>query len=51
MIDGVLDYNKNLIECLSRHTDGTIKTGFAVNGDSFKYYASGTELVSLNLVE
>jgi hypothetical protein len=51
VIDGIVDYSKNLIECLSRYADGRIKTGFAVNGESFKYYASGTELVSLNLVE
>ena len=51
MIDGILDYDQNLIECLSLYNDKVIKTGFVVKGDTFKYYASGKELVSLNLVE
>lgn len=51
MIDGIWDYDSNLIECLSYYGDGSIKTGFVVKGDTFRYYASGEELVSLNLVE
>ena len=51
MIDGIFDYDCNFIECLSLYADKTIKTGFVVKGDTFKYYASGSELVSLNLVE
>lgn len=51
MIDGIFDYDCNFIECLSNYGDGKIKTGFVVKGDTFKYYASGSELVSLNLVE
>lgn len=51
MIDGIFDYDTHFIECLSYRADGTIKTGFVVKGDTFKYYASGSELVSLNLVE
>ena len=53
MIDGILDYNANLIECVSRNSDESIKTGFVVQGDTFKYYITGKEdpLVSLNLVE
>ena len=51
MIDGIFDYDCNFIECLSYYGDNTIKTGFVVKGDTFKYYASGSELVSLNLVE
>lgn len=53
MIDGILDYSANLIECVSRNSDESIKTGFVVQGDTFKYYITGKEdpLVSLNLVE
>jgi hypothetical protein len=51
MIDGVVDYDANFIECLSHYNNGKIQTGFVVKGDAFKYYASGTEMVSLNLVE
>lgn len=50
MIDGILDYEANLMECLSRTSTG-IWTGFAVKGDTFKYYVNEKELVSLNLVE
>lgn len=50
-IDGVLDYNADLIKCISYYADNTIKTGFCVKGDKFQYFASGKELVSLNLVE
>ena len=51
MIDGIFDYNANLIECLSYTGLGAIKTGFVVKGNTFKYYAGAKELVSLNLVK
>jgi hypothetical protein len=53
MIDGVTDYNANLIECLSYQEAAktSIATGFTITGDTFKYYASNSELVSLNLVQ
>ena len=51
MIDGIFDYDCKFIECLSYYGTGQVKTGFVVKGDTFKYYASGSELVSLNLVE
>ena len=53
MIDGILDYSANLIECVSRLSDNSIKTGFVVQGDTFKYYVTGKEepLVTLNLVQ
>ena len=51
MLTGILDYDAHFIECLSYNTDGSIKTGFVVQGDKFKYYASNTELFSLNLVQ
>jgi hypothetical protein len=52
-LSGILNYNEEqarLIECLSYDNNGKIKTGFFVTGDKFKYYASGNELVSLDLV-
>lgn len=51
MIENVFDYSKNLIECISKTTTNNIKTGFTINGDTFKYYAGGNELTSLNLVK
>lgn len=51
MLDGIFDYDAHFIDCLSYYGDGSIKTGFAVKGDTFKYYASGKELLSMNLVE
>lgn len=51
MIDGIFDYDANLIECLSYTGAGAIKTGFVVQGDTFKYYAGAKELVSLSLVK
>ena len=51
MIAGVTNYSTHLMECLSYDAAGAIKTGFAITGDTFKYYASGNELVSLNLVQ
>lgn len=52
-LSGILNYSEEqarLIECLSYDNNGKIKTGFFVTGDKFKYYASGKELVSLDLV-
>ena len=34
-IDGVLDYNADLIKCISYYADNSIKTGFCVKGDKF----------------
>jgi hypothetical protein len=51
MIDGIFDYDANLIECLSHTGEGAIKTGFVIQGDTFKYYAGAKELVSLSLVK
>lgn len=50
-ISGVLDYDANLIECISKNAVGDIKTGFFITGNSFNYWASGKELTRLNLVE
>lgn len=43
-LKGILDYNENLIECVSRYNDGSIKTGFTVSGDKFRYYVNGTQV-------
>ena len=53
MLTGILDYDAHFIECLSYNADDTIKTGFVVQGDQFKYYASSAEepLFSLSLVQ
>ena len=50
-ISGVLDYDAHLMECISRDNLGDIKTGFFITGNTFNYWASGKELVSLNIVE
>ena len=50
-VSGVLDYDAHLIECLSHDNLGDIKTGFFITGNTFNYWASGKELVSLNIVE
>jgi hypothetical protein len=50
-INGVLDYDTELIRCVSRNQDGAIKVGFIVTGDRVKFYSSSGALLSLNLVE
>jgi hypothetical protein len=50
-ISGVLNYDAHLLECLSYDNVGDIKTGFFITGDTFNYWASGKELVSINIVE
>ena len=50
-INGVLDYDTELIKCLSRNKDGDIKVGFCVTGDRVRFYSSRGALLSLNLVE
>ena len=49
-LSGILNYTQPIMECLSYDNLGGVKTGFRVTGDKFKYYASGKELVSLDLV-
>ena len=49
-LSGILNYTAPIMECLSYDNVGAIKTGFRITGDKFKYYASGKELVSLDLV-
>jgi hypothetical protein len=50
-INGVLDYDTELIKCLSRNKDDDIKVGFCVTGDRIRFYSSRGALLSLNLVE
>ena len=50
-VSGVLDYDAHLIECISRDNMDDIKTGFFITGNTFNYWASNKELVSLNIVE
>lgn len=50
-MSGVTDYNTPLISCMACDNLGAYKTGFIVTGDSYDYYASGKQIVHLNLVE
>lgn len=50
-INGVLDYDTELIHCVSRNKDQDIQVGFIVNGDKIRFYSSSGALLSLNLVE
>jgi hypothetical protein len=51
-INGVLDYDTELIKCLSRNKDGDIRVGFCVTGDKIRFYSSrGVSLLSLSLIE
>lgn len=50
-LNGVLDYDTELISCLSRNKDGNIRVGFSVTGDKVRFYSSRGVLLSLNLVE
>ena len=51
VLSGVHKFNKPLIQCVSLDAAEKPWTGFIITGDTFKYYASGNELVSLNLVQ
>ena len=50
-VNGVLDYDTELISCLSRNKDKDIQVGFVVTGDRVRFYSSSGALLSLNLVE
>lgn len=50
-LNGVLDYDTELISCLSRNKDNEIRVGFSVTGDRVRFYSSRGVLLSLNLVE
>ena len=50
-INGVLNYNSELISCISRNKDGDVKVGFNITGDKVRFYSSRGVLLSLNLVE
>ncbi len=50
-INGVLDYDTELISCLSKNKDGDIKVGFSVTGDKVRFYSDLGLLLSLSLVE
>jgi hypothetical protein len=53
-INGVLDYNSELISCVSKGSSGDINTGFIITGNSAKFYKSTTDktpLLSFDLVE
>ena len=57
-ISGVLDYDTELIKCVSTDKDGVIYVGFSITGDKFRFYNSRLNgspekgaLTSLNLIE
>ena len=56
-INGVTDFDEDLIKCISTNQQGAIQVGFAITGNKIKFYNSrlnGGELgalTSLNLVE
>ena len=56
-LSGVLNYNSELIKCISTNLSGAIQCGFAITGDRIRFYNSrlnGGEkgpLMSLNLIE
>ena len=39
-VSGVLDYNAELIKCISTNKDNIIQTGFVITGDKVKFYNS-----------
>lgn len=49
-IDGVTDYDTELIKCISTNKDGVIQCGFAITGNTMKFYTNSTQS-TLNLVE
>ena len=50
-INGILDYDSELISCMSKNKDGAIKVGFTVTGNKVSIYGSPTALSTLTLVE
>jgi hypothetical protein len=50
-INGILDYESELLSCLSKTKDGDINVGFAVVGNKVSIYGSPTPLAMLTLVE
>ena len=56
-LSGVLDFDTELIKCISLNRDNAINTGFSITGDKIRFYNSrlnGGEkgaLMNLNLVE
>jgi hypothetical protein len=54
--NGILDYDTELIKCVSHTLDGAIAVGFSITGDTARFYDSSAgvkkeHLISLNLVE
>ena len=41
-IDGVTDYDTELIKCISTNKDGAIQCGFAITGNTMKFYTNST---------
>jgi hypothetical protein len=51
-INGVLNYESELLKCLSRDNDNHPRIGFCLNGNAVSFYGqSDTPLVSLSIVE
>ena len=50
-LNGVLDYDTELISCLSRNKDDEIRVGFTVTGDKVRFYSGRGSLLSLTLIE
>jgi hypothetical protein len=50
-VSNVVDYDEKLISWLSYDSSGNPWTGFEVTGNRFSYYASGSRIVSLDIVE
>ena len=50
-INGILDYDSELLSCISKNKDGAIKVGFTVTGNKVSIYGSPTALSTLTLVE
>lgn len=56
-INGVTDYNAELIKCLSENQDHVIQVGFSITGNKIRFYSNfknGGEkgsLVNMNLIE
>lgn len=56
-IDGIIDYNAELIKCISRDQSNIIRVGFAITGNKVYFYNSSKNggdsgsLVNMNLVE
>lgn len=62
-VNGVLDYDTEIIKCISTNEQGTIQVGFVITGDKVKFYNSRLNdslddkgksvgsLMSLNIIE